>query len=57
MYFEFRKICGAYLEMVATDGNASIVSGTMNEAEAKELLDNFKSAIEDIEWFLNGVAK
>jgi hypothetical protein len=56
MKFNLRRVhnhCQAYIE----DGSVTIDLGFLNNSEAKKLLEDFKSAMDDLEWFINVTEK
>jgi hypothetical protein len=52
MKFTLRK-SGEYCQTFIEDGSLKIDTGFLNNAEAKRLLEDFKSAVSDLEWFIN----
>jgi len=56
MKFNLRRI-NDYCQTSIEDGSVTIDTGFLDNAEAKKLLEDFKSAIDDLEWFINATEK
>jgi len=52
MKFNLRRF-NDYAFCSLEDGGATIDLGTLDNSEAKKLLEDFKAAVDDLEWFIN----
>jgi hypothetical protein len=52
MKFNLRRI-GDYASCELEEGSAGIQFGMMNREEALRLLEDFRAAVDDLEWFVH----
>lgn len=55
MNFDLRKTSGRYAHVSLQAYGATIDFGLLDKEEAASLLADFKSAVEDLEWFIDSV--
>ena len=51
MNFNLRRVSD-FADCILEEGSSTIQFGFLNHSEAKELLESFKNAVEELEWFV-----
>ena len=56
MQFKLRK-SGDHANCWLVDGSATLDFGFIDNKEARQLLESFKDAVDELEWFVNATDK
>lgn len=56
MQFILRK-CGDFANCCLVDESTTISFGFIDNKEGRQLLDSFKDAVDELEWFVNATDK
>lgn len=56
MQFKLRK-SGDYANCWLVDGSATLDFGFIDNKEGRQLLESFKDAVDELEWFVNATDK